>query len=50
MIEALIAEPVLQIGAKGAFGRLKAEAALAMVERKAHWIRVNHEKVTRLAS
>lgn len=50
MVEALIAEPVLQIGARGKFGRLEAGPALAMVERKARWLIANHERVTRIAS
>jgi Ser/Thr protein kinase RdoA (MazF antagonist) len=50
MVEALIAEPVLQIGARGTFGRLDAGPALGMVERKARWLIANHERVTRVAS
>lgn len=50
MVEALIAEPVLQVWARGKFGRLEGAPALSMVLGKARWLAEHHERVRLVAS
>lgn len=50
MVEALIAEPIIQIGARGVFGTLDARPALVMVDRKVRWLVKHHDRVSRIVS
>jgi len=45
MIEALVAESVIPIGASGYFGRIPGSKFLPMVERKIRWLQANGEKL-----
>ncbi len=48
MVEALVGESVLPIAATGSFGRIEGYGFLQMIERKATWIRKNHQKLNQI--
>jgi Ser/Thr protein kinase RdoA (MazF antagonist) len=46
MVEALIAEAAIPIGATGSFARMDGLAFLQMIERKARWLQANAQQLS----